>query len=235
MASGGYELVPTDETDDNERGRDNKGADNNDDDDDDIFNTDLSQYKFEKRPPRDPNRTQPFKPGASSTPFGDGERMPLSSRTRLPKEKGPRFAETSFIEGEPQQEETLNERFAWQEVKDAFPNAEKSRLKARSITAPRAGLGGGGAVLEVAMRGKTNGIAFTHYQRGTPKRLSISLFQKKSKQGSTLGKVLSLKTLKSNKMLNSKKRLGKLSKRTKRLQMMKMNNLLYVNGLVKEL
>ena len=142
MASGGYEPIPTDETDADERGRDNKGADNNDDDDGDFWTTDFSQYKYDKDgkverdPPRDPNRTQPFKPGASSTPFGDGERLPLSSRTRLPKEKGPRFAETSFIEGKPQEEETFNERFAWQEVKDAFPNADKSRLKVRSITVP---------------------------------------------------------------------------------------------------
>ena len=182
MASGGYEPIPTDETDDNERGRDNKGADNNDDDDD-IFTTDLSQYKLEKRPPRDPNRTQPFKPGASSTPFGDGERMPLSSRTRLPKEKGPRFAETSFIEGEPQQEETFNERFAWQEVKDAFPNAEKSRIKARSITAPRAGIGGGGAVLEVAMRGKDKWYRLYTLSKGDAEKTINKSLPKEIKAG----------------------------------------------------
>ena len=238
MASGGYEPIQTDETDDNERGRDNKGAENSDDDDD-FWTHDLSKYdkdgNIERDPPRDPNRTQPFKPGASSTPFGDGERIALSSRTRLPKEKGPRFAETSFIEGEPQQEETFNERFAWQEVKDAFPNADKIRLKVRSITAPRAGRGGGGAVLEVAMGGKDKWYRLYTLSKGDAEKTINKSLQKRSKQGSTLGQVLRLKTLKSNKMLNKKKRLGKLSKRTKRLQMMKMNNLLYVNGLVKEL
>ena len=187
MASGGYEPIPTDETDDNERGRDNKGAENSDDDDD-FWTHDLSKYdkdgNIERDPPRDPNRTQPFKPGASSTPFGDGERIALSSRTRLPKEKGPRFAETSFIEGKPQQEETFNERFAWQEVKDAFPNADKSRLKVRSITAPRAGGGGGGAVLEVAMRGKdkwyrlytlTKGDAEKTINKSLPKEIKAGL------------------------------------------------------------
>ena len=48
----------------------------------------------------------------------------------------------------------MNERFAWQEVKDKFKRADKSKLKARSVTTPRAGAGGGGAVLEVSMRGK---------------------------------------------------------------------------------
>ena len=43
---------------------------------------------------------------------------------------------------------------AWQEIKWEFKMADESRLKARYRIAPRAGGGGGGAILEVSMRGK---------------------------------------------------------------------------------
>ena len=139
MAEGGYD--PTDPT------TEKTPFIPRDDDDDDTNpwdNVDLSKIPI----PDNTDRTQPFEPGTSSTPSGS-EQVPLSTRTRLPKEKGPRFAETSFIEGQ-----TMNERFAWSEVKEEFEFADESKIKARSISAPRAGGGGGGAVLEAAMKGK---------------------------------------------------------------------------------
>ena len=53
MASGGYEPIPTD---DNERGIDNKGADNNDDgeDDWDNFNLRARQSQTEETPLNQP-------------------------------------------------------------------------------------------------------------------------------------------------------------------------------------
>ena len=96
--------------------------------------------------PIDPDRTQPFEPGATSTPAG-GESIPMTDRTRLPQERGPRIAETSFG-GEP------TERMAWQEVTQEFEMADESKLKAHYKEKPRAGGGGGGAIIEVSMRGK---------------------------------------------------------------------------------
>ena len=94
----------------------------------------------------EPDRTQPFKPGAASTPTG-GESIPMTNRTRLPQERGHLIAETSFG-GHP------TERMAWQEVTQEFEMADESKLKAHYKTAPRAGGGGGGAIIEVSMRGK---------------------------------------------------------------------------------
>ena len=71
----------------------------------------------------------------------------MATRTRLPPERGPLITETSFG-GEP------TERMAWSEIKGEFEMADESKLKARYKTAPRAGGGGGGAILEVSMRGK---------------------------------------------------------------------------------
>ena len=45
--------------------------------------------------PADPDRTQPFEPGGTSTPAG-GESIPMTTRTSLPQERGPRTEETSF-------------------------------------------------------------------------------------------------------------------------------------------
>ena len=124
------------------------GDDDDDDGDDtcnvnqgvDWDNTDLGQV------PTDPDRPNPFEPGAASTPAG-GEPIPLATRTRLPQERGPRIAETSFG-GEP------TASTAWKEIKWEFEMADESKLKARYRTAPKAGGGGGGAILEVSMRGK---------------------------------------------------------------------------------
>ena len=85
MAEGGYD--PTDPTD-----RTPLIPDTGDDDDDNAWdNVDWNTPVD----PADPDRTQPFEPGAASTPAG-GESIPMTTRTRLPQERGPRTAETSF-------------------------------------------------------------------------------------------------------------------------------------------
>ena len=80
MADGGFD--PTDPTTEKTPLIPRTG----DDDDDDWNNTDLGQ-------------TQPFQPGDASTPAG-GESIPMTTRTRLPQERGPLIDETSFG-GEP--------------------------------------------------------------------------------------------------------------------------------------
>ena len=128
MAEGGYE--PRDETTD----KDPLPGTGDDDDDDDSW---LPPY------PEDPDKTQPFKPGAASTPAG-GESMPMSTRTRLPQERGPRTEETSFGGDEP------TGGMAWKELRGEFEMADESKLKARYKEKPRSG----GAILEVSMREK---------------------------------------------------------------------------------
>ena len=68
-----------------------------DDDDTDWNNIDLNQIPA----PGDTDSTQPFEPGAASTPAG--EQVPMSTRTRLPPEQqGAHTEETSFITGDTQ-------------------------------------------------------------------------------------------------------------------------------------
>ena len=94
----------------------------------------------------DDDSTQPpFETGATSTQAG-GERIPMTTRTRLPQEGGPSIAETSFSEP--------TQSLAWNEITVKFPMADENKLKARYKMAPRAGGGGGRAVIEVAMKGK---------------------------------------------------------------------------------
>ena len=140
MAEGGYD--PRDETTDKDPLIPKKG-DDDDDDDDPWDNVDWNA----PLEPKDPDRTQPFEPGAASTPAG-GESIPMTERTRLPQERGPRIEETSFG-GEP------TGRIAWEEIKEEFEMADESKLKARYKTTSRAGEGGGsGAIIEVSMRAK---------------------------------------------------------------------------------
>ena len=168
MAEGGYdpttEKTPFPDT-----------GDNNDDDDDDNFN-------WDDIPPfnPDPDSTQPFEPGAASTPAG-GESIPMTERTRLPKERGPRIDETSFG-GEP------TERAAWSEIEDEFPLADKSKLKSRYKTTPRSG----GAVLEVSMRSKdkwyplyTKSLGDTEktFNTSIPKEIQKALGKLRTDQG----------------------------------------------------
>ena len=139
MAEGGYD--PTDPTTDRDPLIPGTGDDDDNDDGDWVapdWDTPLER--------KDPDRTQPFEPGAASTPAG-GESIPMTERTRLPQERGPLSEETSFG-GEP------TERLAWEEITTEFPLVDESILKARYKTAPRAGWGGGGAILEVSMRAK---------------------------------------------------------------------------------
>ena len=139
MAEGGYD--PTDPTNDKTPIAPGTGNDDDGDDpwDDFDWNTPVD--------PEDPDRTQPFEPGGASTPTG-GESIPMTTRTRLPQERGHLTDETSFGGDEP------TGRIAWQEIREEFEMADESKLKARYKTKPRAGGGGGGAILEVSMRAK---------------------------------------------------------------------------------
>ena len=146
MAEGGFD--PTDPTTDTTPLIPKPGDDDDDDDDATISwdNSDLSQIPVTEDPTHDTDSTQPFEPGTASTPSG-GEQIPMATRTRLPQERGHLIAETSFG-GEP------TERMALEEIKKEFLMADESKFKARYKEAPRAGRGGGGAIIEVAMRGK---------------------------------------------------------------------------------
>ena len=59
-------------------------------DDDDATNpwdsSDLSQIPVTEDPTHDTDSTQPFEPGAASTP--SGEQIPMATRTRLPQSVG---------------------------------------------------------------------------------------------------------------------------------------------------
>ena len=85
MAEGSYD--PTDPT--TEKTPLPGTGDDDDDGDDPWDNTDLSEI------PAYPDRTQPFEPGAASTTAG-GESIPMTTRTSLPQERGPRTEKTSF-------------------------------------------------------------------------------------------------------------------------------------------
>ena len=148
MAEGGYD--PMDETTEKTPLIQKKG------DDDEDTDIDWDNIDFEKIPidPSDPDKTYPFEPAGASTPAG-GESIPMTTRTSLPQERGPRAEETSFG-GE------LTERFAWQEIRDLFEMADESKLKARWKTAPRSG----GAILEVSMRSKDKWYPLLKKSRG---------------------------------------------------------------------
>ena len=135
MASGGYEPLPTD---DNERGIDNKGADNNDDGEDAWADVDWNTPIDPK-----PERRNPFEPAASSTP-ADSERISLKTMTRLPPEKQGTSTETSFITGFDQGVAT-HDSIVKRELEDEFPNISSTELEFRYKTAPKSG----GAVIEV--------------------------------------------------------------------------------------
>ena len=137
-------IDPTDPTNEKTPLIQKKGDD--DDEDTGTVNSgiDWDNVDFEKVPidPSDPDKKYPFEPAGASTPAG-GESIPMTTRTSLPQERGPRAEETSFG-GE------LTERMAWDEIKWEFEMADESKLKARWKTAPRSG----GAILEVSMRKK---------------------------------------------------------------------------------
>ena len=148
MAEGGF--YPTDPTADETPLIPRTRDDDDDDDTDPWDNLDLNQIPV----PGDTDSTQPFEPGSASTPAG--EQMPMSTRTRLPPEqKGPRTAETSFIEGA-QSLQAIKEgqkQSAWDEIQWDFPNPDKSKIDARYAVAPISGQDRGGSVIEVSLKG----------------------------------------------------------------------------------
>ena len=164
MAEGGYD--PNDATTDRDPLIPNTG---DDDDDTDVWDN-LDQWQvteegdFKRIPtPGDTDSTQPFEPGAASTPAG--EQVPMSTRTRLPPEQqGSRTAETSFITGDTQDHRvlTMRENLAWREVRGEFPLADTSKLDVQYKVAPRAGGGGRGAIIEVKMSEKDKRVSPLH-------------------------------------------------------------------------
>ena len=130
MAEGGYD--PRDETTD----KDPLIPGTGDDDDDDNGIDWETPIVLD---PEEPDRTQPFEPGAASTPAG-GESIPMTERTSLPQERGPRTEETSFTtppdsiptvsevdfvdEEEKEKQIEKVEKF----IKDKFPKADFGKL-----------------------------------------------------------------------------------------------------------
>ena len=104
MAEGGYD--PRDETTDKDALIPGTGDD--DDDDDDL---DLSKIPI-VLDPEEPDRTQPFEPGAASTPYHGGEEHEMSS---LPQEQSGMAAP-----GEP----------AWNALTYLYPDASATELEA---------------------------------------------------------------------------------------------------------
>ena len=149
MAEGGYD--PTDPTTE----KTPLIPDTGDDDDNTIpwDNTDLSQILAPDYQPLDDTDSthNPFEPGAASTPAG--EQIPMTTRTRLPQESGPRTAETNLSEGDTLQNLRTNLKIeAWREVKMEFEDADEDQLDVRYKAAPISGKGRGGSVLEVKMK-----------------------------------------------------------------------------------
>ena len=143
MAEGGYD--PMDATTEKIPLIPDTGDD--DDDTDPWKNIDLNQIPITG----DTDSTQPFEPGAASTPAG--EKVPMATRTRLPKEQGPRTAETSFIEG--WDSYTGSEKLATKEVNYEFPNMLYDKGEARFISKESKERGGLGKRIEVKMRNST--------------------------------------------------------------------------------
>ena len=134
MAEGGYD--PTETTDDR-----TPLIPGDDDDDGEWRDADLSQYPI---PDEDDDTTNPFDPGASSTPAG-GENIQMS--TRLPTEKqGARgTAETSFITRWFGEDRPVHDSAVREELSSQFPNASLTELEFRYKRTPRSG----GYIIEV--------------------------------------------------------------------------------------
>ena len=202
MAEGGYDpnnsatdktpLIPSTGDDDDDTGTDNTGIN--------WDETDLGHV------PADPDRPNPFEPGAASTPAG-GESIPMATRTRLPQERGPLIEETSF-DGEP------TASLAWREIKADFEMADESKLKARYKTAPRAGGGGGGAMLEVSMKRKDKWYPLYTKSRGDVDKSFNESLPKEIK--TALGKSLDEQFNDTNAALQAKQ--NKLAAKQKQLE-----------------
>ena len=196
MAEGGYDPMdtPTEATP--------FIPDTGDDDDDTNPWNNPDQYQATDEGEVVPtDSTQPFEPGAASTPAG--EQVPMSTRTRLPQEQqGPRTAETSFITGDTQGRRVLTplEETAWREVSGEFPLADTSKLNMRYKVAPRAGEGGGGAIIEVKMSGKDKWYRLYTKTRGASSKSFNDYFPKEIK--SALGKSLDEEFTETNQALS---------------------------------
>ena len=127
-----------------------------DDDDDDVFNWDA---------PIDfgPDRTQPFEPGAASTPAG-GESIPMT--TRLPPEK--------------QGISTAQDAMAKSELENIFPNMSRTELEFKYEKAPKSG----GSVIKVkyhnsntwySLYTKSKGNEEKTFNTNLPQRISQAL------------------------------------------------------------
>ena len=161
--------------------------------------------------------TQPFEPGAASTPAG--EQVPMCTRTRLPQEQqGPRTAETSFITGDTQGQRVRNmrEEKAWREVNGEFLLADTSKLDMRYKVALRAGGGGGGAIIEVKMSGKDKWYRLYTKSRGGSSKSFNDHLPKEIK--SALGKSLDEQFNETNQEL-SRNRQEKQSKEKQKAQL----------------
>ena len=172
------------------------------DDDDDNFDWEAPIVLD----PEEPDRTQPFEPGAASTPAG-GESIPMTERTRLPQERGSLIEETSFG-GEP------TERIAWEEIKKEFEMADESKLKLRYKTAPKAGGGGGGAIIEVSMRAKDKWYPLFTKSRGDDSKTFNQSLPKEIQ--TALGKSLNEQFNDTNKALQTKQQ--ELAEKQKQLE-----------------
>ena len=140
MVEGGYD--PMNETTDKTPLIPKDGDD--DDDDDEWRHVDITTLPSIPDDEEDGDTTNPFTPGASSTPAG-GEDIPMS--TRLPQERqGTRrgTAETSFITGfgadRPAQDSMVRG-----ELSSEIPHASITELEFRYRQAPKSG----GAIIEV--------------------------------------------------------------------------------------
>ena len=119
MAEGGYD--PRDETTDKDPLIPGTGDD--DDDDNELWNKDLEQILID---PEETDRTQPFEPGAASTPYHGGEEHEM---THLPQEQSgggetiPEASEyTDFVD-----KPTRFERFR-EQIKARFPKVDLSKI-----------------------------------------------------------------------------------------------------------
>ena len=125
-----------------------------DDDDNEWDNVDLSRQPITEEDREqwrqfasgtEPNTTNPFEPGASSTPSG-GEN--ISMATRLPTEQqgaSGGTAETSFTTGFDQGHPIALQDMARREIEGDFPKASYTELDFRYRKAPRSG----GLIIEV--------------------------------------------------------------------------------------
>ena len=171
------------------------GGGNDDDDDDEWSNVDLSQQEIPEAeaeqwrfpPDTDPNTTQPFKAGASSTPSGS-EKIPMT--TRLPPEKqgaSGGTAETSFITGVDQGRRVITlENMARMEIEGEFPNASPTELDFLYRKAPKSG----GHIFEVKyhtsdtwypLYTKSPGDLAKTLNTSLPKRIKDALVKSKSR------------------------------------------------------